>query len=80
MCIYDDRNSVFRGKTNTCNANFGDLRANGDSGKKICRQKYHVWNRQSWFAYLLHNFYGSTMMIKGSSLFSAPIIGTFGSG
>jgi len=47
MCIYDDRNSVFRGKTNTCNANFGDLRANGDSGKKICRQKYHIWNRQS---------------------------------
>jgi len=35
MCIYDDRNSVFRGKTNICNANFGDLRANGDSGKKL---------------------------------------------
>ena len=34
MCIYDDRNSVFRAKTTICNAKFGDLRDNGDRGSK----------------------------------------------
>ena len=35
MCIYDDGNSVFRGKKTTiCNAKFRDLGDNGDRGSK----------------------------------------------
>jgi len=34
MCIYDDRNSVFRGETTICNAKFGDLGDNRDRGSK----------------------------------------------
>jgi len=76
MCIYDDVNSVFRGKTTICNAKFGDLGDNGD-GIKICGRKCHIWNRRPWFAYSLWNFYGATMMIKGSLLSSALIVKHF---
>ena len=34
MCIYDDGNGVFRGKTTSCNAKFGDLGDNRDRGSK----------------------------------------------
>jgi len=47
------------------------------TGVKICRRKYHIWNRQPWFAYLLCHFHGATMMIKGSLLLSAPVVKRF---
>jgi len=34
MCIYDDGNSVFQGKTTIRNAKFGDLGDNVDRGSK----------------------------------------------
>jgi len=34
MCIYNDGNSVFRGKTTICNEKFGDLGDNGDRESK----------------------------------------------
>ena len=55
----------FEEKTTICIGKFGDL---------ICSRKCHIWNRRPWFAYSLCNFYGATMMIKGSLLLSAPII------
>jgi len=53
--------------------NLGDLGANG-AGVKIPSRKCHIWNRRPWFAYTLCNFYGATMMIKGSLLLSIPIV------
>ena len=47
------------------------------TGVKICGRKCHIWNRWPWFAYSLCNFYGATMMIKGSLLLSAPIVKHF---
>ena len=44
---------------------------------KIPSQKCHIWNRRPWFAYSLCNFYGATMMIKGSLLLSTPIVKHF---
>jgi len=41
---------------------------------KISSRKCHIWNRRPWFAYSLCNFYGATMMMKGSLLLSAPIV------
>jgi len=46
-------------------------------GVKICRQRRHIGNRQPWFAYSLCNFYGATMMIKGSLLLSTSIVNHF---
>jgi len=67
---------MFSKKTTICNAEFGDLMDNGDR-VKICRQKFHIWNRRPRFAYSLCNFYGATMMIKGSLLLIAPIVKHF---
>ena len=43
----------------------------------VASRKCHIWNRRPWFAYSLCNFYGTTMMIKGSLLLSAPIVKHF---
>jgi len=63
----------FKQKTNICNAKFVDLGLMG-TWIEICRQKCHIWSRWLWFAYPLCNFYGATMMIKGSLLLSTPIV------
>ena len=47
--------------------NFGIWGLMGARGK-ICRRKCYIWNRRTWFAYSLCNFYGATMMIEGSLL------------
>ena len=56
--------------------NSGDLGANA-AWVKIPNRKCHTWNRWPWFAYLLCNFYGATMMIKGSLLLSISIVKRF---
>jgi len=60
----------FKVKTAICNAKFRDVGDSGDRGVKIRGWKCHICNRRPWFAYLLCNFYGATMMIKGSLLLS----------
>jgi len=46
-------------------------------GVKISSRKCHIWNRRPLFAYSLCNFYGATMMIKGSLHLSTPIVKHF---
>ena len=69
MCIDDDGNSVFRGKTTICNAKFGDLGDNGDRGSKlkICGRKCHSWNRRPWFATATFNSYGDRQISTPST-------------
>ena len=76
MCIYDDGNSVFRTK-NICNAKFGDLGNNGNRGQNMS-SKVPYLEQPTLISYLLCNFYGATMMIKGSLLLSAPLLSIFG--
>jgi len=46
-------------------------------------QNFGIWGiigtggQSMWFSYSLCNFYGATMMIKGSLLLSAPIVKHF---
>jgi len=67
----------FKRKSNICVAKFGNLGANGVKGSKFLVENGHIWNRRPWFAYSLCNFYGATMMIKGSLLLSSPIVKHF---
>ena len=46
----DDGNSVFQAKNNICIAKFGNLGANGVKGSE----------------FLVNNFYGATMLLKGT--------------
>jgi len=56
------------------------------TGGQNTGSKVHIWNRRPWFAYSICNFYGATMMIKGSLLFLllglglgfAPLLSIFG--
>jgi len=61
----------FKRKSNICIAKFGNLGANGVKGSKFLVEN---WNRRP---YSLCNFYGATMMIKGSLLLSAPLLSIF---
>jgi len=47
------------------------------TGIEIRCRKCHIWNRRSWFAYVLCNFYGATMVTKSSLLLSAPVVKRF---
>jgi len=69
----------FEERTTICNAKFGDLGDNSHRGSKYVVESAIFWNRRPWFAYSLCNFYGVTMMIKGtgSLLLSAPIVKHF---
>ena len=75
MC--DDGNSVFQAKKQYLYTKFGNLGANGVKESKFLVENVIIWNRRPWFAYSLCNFYGATMMIKGSLLLSAPIVKHF---
>jgi len=69
--------ACFEEKTTICDAKFGDLGDNGDSGSKYVAESAIFGIANSGFAYSLCNFYGATMMIKGSLLLSAPIVKHF---
>ena len=75
--MYDDGNSVFRAKKQYLYSTIWEFGSKLGQGVKISSQKCHIWNRRPWFAYLLCNFYGATMMIKGSLLLSTPIVNHF---
>ena len=53
-----------------------DLWANGTGGNNLSLKVPYL-DRRHWFAYSLCNFYGATMMIKGSLLLSIVIVKRF---
>ena len=65
----------FERKSNICIAKFGNLGANGVKGSKFLVENVIFGIADP--AYSLCNFYGATMMIKGSLLLSAPIVKHF---
>ena len=77
MRMCDDGNSVFQAKKQYLYSKIWEFGGYWNQGVKISSQKCHMWNRRPWFAYSLCNFYGATMMIKGSLLLSAPIVKHF---
>ena len=44
---------------------------------KVCCWKCHIWNHLQWIVYSLCNFYGRTLMIKGTLLLSTPLLNVF---
>jgi len=64
----------FEERTTICNAKFGDLGDNGDRGSKYVVESaiFGIADLDLSIHYAT-NFYGATMMIKGSLLLSAPI-------
>ena len=63
----------FEEKTTICNAKCGDLGDNATGGQNTS-SKVPYLESPTLFAYSVCNFYGATMMIKGSLLLSAPIV------
>ena len=74
--MQDDGNSVFQAKKQYLYSKIWEFGANVVNGSKFLVENV-IWNRRSRFAYSLYNFYGATMMIKGSLLLSAPIVKHF---
>jgi len=69
VCFEQEKTIIF-------NAKFGDLGDNGDRGQNVS-SKVPYLESLTLIAYSLCNFYGATMMIKGSLLLSAPIVKHF---
>jgi len=67
----------FKRKSNICIGKFGNLGANGVKGSKFLVENVIFGIIADPDCLSLCNFYGATMMIKGSLLLSAPIVKHF---
>ena len=67
----------FKERTTICNAEFGDWGIMGTGGQNMWSKVPYLESPILIFFYSLCNFYGATMMIKGSLLLSAPIVKHF---
>ena len=66
----------FKRKSNICIGKFGNLGANGVKGSKFLDENV-IFGIADPDLSIHCNFYGATMMIKGSLLLSAPIVKHF---
>ena len=66
----------FERKSNICTAKFGNLGANGVKGLKFLVVNV-ILESPTLICLFTMNFYGATMMIKGSLLLSVPIVKLF---